>query len=149
MSCTCRVYFRFMTAEGTSKNRIVSPGRIMHFYNAPPDSTTETLNEVTYHYYGYNHYTALPLLLLYFPPPSPAILPSPLSCYTSLPLSCYTSLPPLLLYCPPSSPAILAPPPPPSSPASGSCSPKLVPNLLVLPSFSPKVWCSNFSGKPH
>lgn len=37
---------RFMTAEGTSKNRIVSPGRIMHFYNAPPDSTTETLNEL-------------------------------------------------------------------------------------------------------
>jgi len=37
---------RFLTAEGTSKNRIISPGKILHFYNAPPDSTTESLNEV-------------------------------------------------------------------------------------------------------
>ena len=39
---------RFLTAEGTSKNRIISPGKILHFYNAPPDSTTESLNEVTW-----------------------------------------------------------------------------------------------------
>lgn len=37
---------RFMTAEGTSKNRIVAPGKIMHFYNAAPDSTEESLKEV-------------------------------------------------------------------------------------------------------
>lgn len=37
---------RFMTAEGTSKNRIVSPGKVLHFYNAPPDITNEQLNEV-------------------------------------------------------------------------------------------------------
>ena len=37
---------RFLTAEGTSKNRIICPGKILHFYNAPPDSTTESLNEV-------------------------------------------------------------------------------------------------------
>ena len=35
-----------MTAEGTSKNRIVAPGKIMHFYNAAPDSTEESLKEV-------------------------------------------------------------------------------------------------------
>ena len=39
-------FYRFMTAEGTSKNRIVSPGKIMHFYNAPPDSSEETIHEV-------------------------------------------------------------------------------------------------------
>lgn len=37
---------RFMTAEGTSKNRIVAPGQIMHFYNSPPDSSEETLKSV-------------------------------------------------------------------------------------------------------
>ncbi len=35
-----------MTVEGTSKNRIISPGKVLHFYNSPPDSTVETLNEV-------------------------------------------------------------------------------------------------------
>ena len=35
-----------MTAEGTSKNRIVAPGKVLHFYNAPPDSTAESLSEV-------------------------------------------------------------------------------------------------------
>ena len=52
---------RFMTAEGTSKNRIVSPGRIMHFYNAPPDSTTESLNEVPE--FGYQALLELPFFL--------------------------------------------------------------------------------------
>lgn len=37
---------RFMTVEGTSKNRIISPGKVLHFYNSPPDSTVESLNEV-------------------------------------------------------------------------------------------------------
>lgn len=37
---------RFMTAEGTSKNRIVSPGKVLHFYNAPPDITNDQLNEL-------------------------------------------------------------------------------------------------------
>ena len=32
--------------EGTSKNRIISPGKVLHFYNSPPDSTMESLNEV-------------------------------------------------------------------------------------------------------
>ena len=36
-----------MTAEGTSKNRIVSPGKVLHFYNAPPDITNDQLNEVS------------------------------------------------------------------------------------------------------
>ena len=36
-----------MTAEGTSKNRIVSPGKVLHFYNAPPDISNEQLNEVS------------------------------------------------------------------------------------------------------
>lgn len=35
-----------MTVEGTSKNRIISPGKVLHFYNSPPDSTVESLNEV-------------------------------------------------------------------------------------------------------
>ena len=35
-----------MTVEGTSKNRIISPGKVLHFYNSPPDSTMESLNEV-------------------------------------------------------------------------------------------------------
>jgi len=35
-----------MTVEGTSKNRIISPGKVLHFYNSPPDSTKESLNEV-------------------------------------------------------------------------------------------------------
>lgn len=39
---------RFMTAEGTSKNRIVSPGKVLHFYNAPPDISNEQLNEVSF-----------------------------------------------------------------------------------------------------
>ena len=38
---------RFMTAEGTSKNRIVSPGKVLHFYNAPPDISNDQLNEVS------------------------------------------------------------------------------------------------------
>ena len=38
---------RFTTAEGTSKNRIVAPGKVMHFYNSPPDSTEESLIEVS------------------------------------------------------------------------------------------------------
>ncbi|XP_019851800.1 PREDICTED: heterogeneous nuclear ribonucleoprotein L-like [Amphimedon queenslandica] len=37
---------RFLTAEGTSKNRIVGPGAIMHFYNSPPDSTEDKLKAV-------------------------------------------------------------------------------------------------------
>ena len=32
--------------EGTSKNRIISPGKVLHFYNSPPDSTSESLSEV-------------------------------------------------------------------------------------------------------
>lgn len=40
------LYLRFTTAEGTSKNRIVAPGKIMHFYNSPPDSSEESLAEV-------------------------------------------------------------------------------------------------------
>ena len=36
-----------MTAEGTSKNRIVSPGKVLHFYNAPPDINNDQLNEVS------------------------------------------------------------------------------------------------------
>lgn len=39
-------HFRFMTVEGTSKNRIISPGKVLHFYNSPPDSTVDSLNEV-------------------------------------------------------------------------------------------------------
>lgn len=35
-----------MTVEGTSKNRIISPGKVLHFYNSPPDSTVDSLNEV-------------------------------------------------------------------------------------------------------
>lgn len=35
-----------MTVEGTSKNRIISPGKVLHFYNSPPDSSVESLNEV-------------------------------------------------------------------------------------------------------
>ena len=37
---------RFLTAEGTSKNRIVAPGKILHFYNGPPDSSDESVREV-------------------------------------------------------------------------------------------------------
>lgn len=37
---------RFLTAEGTSKNRIVAPAKILHFYNGPPDSTDESVREV-------------------------------------------------------------------------------------------------------
>lgn len=40
--CGCR----FMTVEGTSKNRIISPGKVLHFYNSPPDSSVESLSEV-------------------------------------------------------------------------------------------------------
>ena len=40
------ILFRFMTVEGTSKNRIISPGKVLHFYNSPPDSTVDSLNEV-------------------------------------------------------------------------------------------------------
>ena len=39
-------FSRFMTVEGTSKNRIISPGKVLHFYNSPPDSTMESLKEV-------------------------------------------------------------------------------------------------------
>ncbi len=35
-----------MTVEGTSKNRIISPNKVLHFYNSPPDSTVESLKEV-------------------------------------------------------------------------------------------------------
>ncbi len=48
--CVCKLssfsISRFTTAEGTSKNRIVAPGKVMHFYNSPPDSTEESLIEV-------------------------------------------------------------------------------------------------------
>lgn len=37
---------RFLTAEGTSKNRIIGPSRILHFYNAPPDATEESLKDI-------------------------------------------------------------------------------------------------------
>ena len=37
---------RFMTVEGTSKNRIISPNKVLHFYNSPPDSNAESLKEV-------------------------------------------------------------------------------------------------------
>lgn len=37
---------RFLTAEGTSKNRIVAPAKILHFYNGPPDSNDDTIREV-------------------------------------------------------------------------------------------------------
>jgi heterogeneous nuclear ribonucleoprotein L len=37
---------RFLTAEGTSKNRIVAPAKILHFYNGPPDSTDESIREL-------------------------------------------------------------------------------------------------------
>jgi len=35
-----------MTVEGTSKNRIISPNKVLHFYNSPPDSNAESLKEV-------------------------------------------------------------------------------------------------------
>ena len=38
--------FRFMTVEGTSKNRIISPGKVLHFYNSPPDGSAESLKEI-------------------------------------------------------------------------------------------------------
>ena len=37
---------RFMTVEGTSKNRIITPGKVLHFYNSPPDSSVDSLSEV-------------------------------------------------------------------------------------------------------
>ena len=32
--------------EGTSKNRVIGPTAILHFYNAPPDAKEETLRDV-------------------------------------------------------------------------------------------------------
>jgi heterogeneous nuclear ribonucleoprotein L len=37
---------RFVTVEGTSKNRVIGPTAILHFYNAPPDAKEETLRDV-------------------------------------------------------------------------------------------------------
>ena len=37
---------RFVTVEGTSKNRVIGPTSILHFYNAPPDAKEETLRDV-------------------------------------------------------------------------------------------------------
>jgi heterogeneous nuclear ribonucleoprotein L len=37
---------RFLTPESTSKNRIVAPAKVLHYYNGPPDSTDETLREL-------------------------------------------------------------------------------------------------------
>ncbi len=49
LNCVCCVCGpRFLTVEGTSKNRIIGPGKILHFYNAPPDSTQESLTEVNW-----------------------------------------------------------------------------------------------------
>lgn len=37
---------RFLTAEAVSKNRIIAPSKILHFYNAPPDSTEDTFKQL-------------------------------------------------------------------------------------------------------
>ncbi|XP_028410456.1 heterogeneous nuclear ribonucleoprotein L-like [Dendronephthya gigantea] len=37
---------RFTTAEAISKNRVFTPTRVLHFYNAPPDSTEGSLLEI-------------------------------------------------------------------------------------------------------
>jgi len=39
-------FFRFLTAEAVSKNRIIGPSKILHFYNAPPDSTEDTFKQL-------------------------------------------------------------------------------------------------------
>ena len=48
--CSCllfnSLFYRFLTVEGTSKNRIIGPTKILHFYNAPPDATDETINTI-------------------------------------------------------------------------------------------------------
>ena len=44
---------RFLTAEGTSKNRIVAPAKILHFYNGPPDSSDDTVREVSMQYFSF------------------------------------------------------------------------------------------------
>ena len=45
---TTGVYFflRFLTAEAVSKNRIIAPSKILHFYNAPPDSTEDSFKQL-------------------------------------------------------------------------------------------------------
>ena len=37
---------RFTTAEAISKNRVFTPTKVLHFYNAPPNSTEESLLEL-------------------------------------------------------------------------------------------------------
>ncbi|XP_065919723.1 heterogeneous nuclear ribonucleoprotein L-like isoform X2 [Dysidea avara] len=37
---------RFLTAEAVSKNRIIGPSKILHFYNAPPDSSEDTFKQL-------------------------------------------------------------------------------------------------------
>ena len=37
---------RFLTAEAVSKNRIIAPSKILHFYNAPPDSTEDSFKQL-------------------------------------------------------------------------------------------------------
>lgn len=37
---------RFWTPEQSSKNRIFSPTKVLHFFNAPPDFSTEKVNEM-------------------------------------------------------------------------------------------------------
>lgn len=39
-------FLRFLTAEAVSKNRIIAPSKILHFYNAPPDSTEDTFKQL-------------------------------------------------------------------------------------------------------
>ena len=46
LKCCPMIVCRFVTAEGTSKNRVIGPTSILHFYNAPPDAKEETLRDV-------------------------------------------------------------------------------------------------------
>ena len=46
LKCYPVIVCRFVTVEGTSKNRVIGPTSILHFYNAPPDAKEETLRDV-------------------------------------------------------------------------------------------------------
>ena len=46
LKCYPMIVCRFVTVEGTSKNRVIGPTSILHFYNAPPDAKEETLRDV-------------------------------------------------------------------------------------------------------
>ncbi|XP_035695849.1 heterogeneous nuclear ribonucleoprotein L-like isoform X1 [Branchiostoma floridae] len=39
---------RFSTPEAAAKNRIQQPSKVLHFFNAPPDATEESLRQLTF-----------------------------------------------------------------------------------------------------